>query len=286
MGSGVADCAVLVCGLDTFGDDHGSELRAQAHDTADQLLASRVPIEVRDQLAIELHHLGLEVGDSAEVRVARAEIVDDEVNAATRPYLAQNVETQLKVRERHRLGDFEKYFVVVREDGIVGAHQPTIAQLVGVDVEEDRTSRAEGQRDLANHPPEASGPFAGDRVAKQGHGVGQLGDAAPDESLGGEERTGVDVDDGLKDDAQILFVHHPVHRQVGMALRIVERDARWGRRAPGRPLLRRLRWSPRRFVSQGGLPICRGRHFLKSAPAYKTPDFKVPLPSRIAIKSE
>src|SRR5258707_13678532 len=50
----------------------------------------------------------------------------------------------------------------------------------------------------------------------------------------------LDVDDGLKDDAQILFVHHPVHCQVGMALRIVERGPRWSRRAPGRPLLRRL----------------------------------------------
>ena len=127
MGTGVADGAVFVSRLDAFGDDHCAELHAKTNDAAHELLTSYVTIEVRHELAIELHHLGLEIGDPTEVRIARAKVVDDEMNAAARPHLTQYIVTKLKMCERHGFGDLQKNFVVVREDGIVGAYQPAIA---------------------------------------------------------------------------------------------------------------------------------------------------------------
>ena len=47
----------------------------------DQALLARAPGQAGDQAAVELDDLGREVGDVLEVRVAGAEVVDDEANA-------------------------------------------------------------------------------------------------------------------------------------------------------------------------------------------------------------
>jgi hypothetical protein len=62
-------------------------------------------VKVLDQLAIELHDARLEVRDQVQVRIARAEVVDDEVHACAPAHLPENVRAEREVRHRRGLGD-------------------------------------------------------------------------------------------------------------------------------------------------------------------------------------
>src|SRR6185437_6557400 len=74
----VAHGGELVLGLDALRHDLGAEVLAEADEPVDDALHARALVEVADELAIELHDRGLEIGDVPEVRVAGAEVVDDE----------------------------------------------------------------------------------------------------------------------------------------------------------------------------------------------------------------
>ena len=76
-----------------------------------------------DQLAIELDDPRVQIGDVLEVRVAGAEIVDDEVDAAA-AHLGQDRLAQVEVRERHALGDLEVDVAVVLEERVAGLDDP------------------------------------------------------------------------------------------------------------------------------------------------------------------
>jgi hypothetical protein len=132
----VAEGRELVARLDAFRDHRGVQIRAQPHDARHQLLLALAAIDAEHEPAVELHHARLEIDDALQVRVAGAEIVDDEVHAAAHAHLLQHRLAELEVRERHRLRHFQEHVVVVRVDGIVRAHEPALLKLLRVDVQE------------------------------------------------------------------------------------------------------------------------------------------------------
>src|SRR6185295_3998099 len=124
-----------------------AELAAQLDDARHQLTASRMPVELGHQYAIELHELGLEVGDPTQIRITGAKVVDHQVDGPARAYVAKNIHAELEMQKRHRLGNFQIDIVVVRKNRIVGAHQPAFAELVRMNVEERGRARAKRNRD-------------------------------------------------------------------------------------------------------------------------------------------
>jgi len=119
----------------------------------DGLVEARVLREPSDQPAVELDDARGEVGDVLEVRVAGAEVVDDEVDAAS-AHLVEHVLAEPEVRQRHRLGDLEVDVLRVLEDGIIRLHDPAFVELGGMDVEKQRVRRAALERHAAQHAPE------------------------------------------------------------------------------------------------------------------------------------
>jgi hypothetical protein len=145
------------------------------------------------------------------------------------------------VHERDRLGDLEKDVVVVREDGVVGADEPSFRELVRMDVDERRRAGAEGERDLADHATEPARTLVRDRVPEECDGIGEVGQLATNERLGRELPAAVDVDDRLKDDAQVLRLDDRLHRAKRRAHRVAAATTGRRRSLPAGYVSRR-RW--------------------------------------------
>ena len=76
----VDDRGQLLRSLDAFGDDHGPELVAKTNQRPNEREAPRPRPQTGDQLPIQFDHARFEVREVTEVRVAGAEIVDDNVD--------------------------------------------------------------------------------------------------------------------------------------------------------------------------------------------------------------
>ena len=131
LGAGIADGAQLGAGLDSFGHDGGSQLFAQLDHDRDQLLLAALSVKILHERSVQLDDLGFEIRDELQVRVARAEIIDDQVRPCPGTDFAQHAHAKVEVGERHRFGDLKVDVVVVRKDGVIGTHEPAVRQLVG-----------------------------------------------------------------------------------------------------------------------------------------------------------
>ncbi len=122
--------------------------------------------DAADQRQVELHHVRLQVDDALQVGVPGAQVVDDQVGAAARANLLQHACAQTEVAERCRLGDLEVNGAIVKEQRIVRAHQPAVAQLVRVQVDEQRRVGAALERHFADFAAEVPAGALGLRLLK------------------------------------------------------------------------------------------------------------------------
>jgi len=152
----IADGPELVVGFDPLGHDGCAELVAQVDDHRDEHLPARPSIEILDQRSVQLDDCGFEIRDELQVGVTSAQIVDHQVRARAGADFAQHAHAQVEVGERHRFGDLQINVVVMRENGIIGADEPAVLQLVGMQVEEDRGTAAQRDADFSDHPSEPS----------------------------------------------------------------------------------------------------------------------------------
>jgi len=130
------------------------------------------------------------------------------VRARATADFAQHAHTKIKMGDRNRFGDLKVNVVIVRKDGVIRAHRPQFFQLVGMQVEKDRRTGAQGNGDLADHPPEPSNGVFHIDALNEGGGR-KAGDCTPDERLVGEQRARVQMHDGLEHRRQILGLHLP-----------------------------------------------------------------------------
>ena len=175
---------------------------------------SREPIaQPRDQAAVELDDARMKIRDVLEVRIAGAEIVDDEVHAAI-ANLRQDALAEMKVRERDALGDLEIQLFVVLEDRIVRLDEPLLVELGGMDVDEQLVVRNVGDRHLAQHAAELARAVVLDRRREQIERTLKVRRARAGERLVGEDLVGTKVDDRLIDAPDGTGVEHVADRRV------------------------------------------------------------------------
>lgn len=239
---GVPERRAFVGALDAFGDHLGLKAATQLHEACDELLLARVAVDPGDQLAVELHDLRREVDDALEVGNARAKIVDDEGNSAPGAELAQDVEAKIEVGDRDGLRDLDEGLVIVRKDGVVGAHDPALVELLGVHVEEESVAAAEWNRDFANEAAEPACAACGDGLLKEDEWVAKLGEAAANQRFVAVDGTRIQAHYGLEDDGKMLGADHAGERALGVVSglapvlrrgRIGETVGRWKRWAHG-----------------------------------------------------
>ena len=130
--------------------------------------------------------------------------------------LLEHARAQVEVAERGGFGDLQVHACVVEPDGVVGLNQPARAQLVRVDVHEQRERRLLRERHVANQPPEAARcPFR-DRAGEQREGGGQALALAAHQDLVGEGDPRAHVHDRLVGDLDVFAPDLPHTRGDGV----------------------------------------------------------------------
>ena len=81
MNAEVPHALELVGGFDAFGDDASAELGAERDHVPDDRLPSRQLVHVASQREIELDDAGVQICDTLQVGVTRAEIVNHQGGA-------------------------------------------------------------------------------------------------------------------------------------------------------------------------------------------------------------
>ncbi len=189
-------------GLDALGDRLGVHLPAERDDRAQQLERAIAWSATDDQLAVQLDDLRPEVGDVLQVRESGSEVVDGERHALLADF-RQHAVTLREVLDGHRLGDLHGDRMPVPEHRVVGAHQPTVVELVRVDVEVERVMRTELHGLIAMQESELRDAPCLDRGLEQVGGALENRIDIPRQRLVGQDPALVDVRDRLEDDADV-----------------------------------------------------------------------------------
>jgi hypothetical protein len=227
--------------LDALGNHEGAEVLAKVHHATDQGLLSVVAVHAFDESPVDLDHAWFQIGDALEVRVSGAEVIDDEVELAAAANLSKDAHAQVEVGHGDRLGDLQIDFGIVGEDRIVGAYEPTLPELGGVDVDEDGNPAAQGDGYLPNEATEASHTTSFDGVVEEFRGRLKLWQTAAHEGFAGEGDACRQVHDGLKHNPEIVDSDHGLkgdERVAPLVLGILQ--SRQSRRNLREPELRDL----------------------------------------------
>ena len=154
----------LLGSLDALGDHLRLEVIAQVDEAPDQREAARPRPQASAQLAVELDDTRVQVGEVTQVGVARAQIVDDQVDTAGLD-LVQHLRAQIQALQRHRLGELHVDVLAVLEDRIVGLDEVHVGDDAGDVLDQclELAFRARGTggwREEVAHPARA-GPERG-----------------------------------------------------------------------------------------------------------------------------
>jgi hypothetical protein len=206
---GVADAEIaqalqLVERLDALTHHQGAELGAHADDVAHDDLPRLAVVDVAGEGHVELDHGGREIRHALQVRVAGAEVVDDQVRARASAQLFEDTHAQLEVLERRGLRDLQVHGTVVKADRVVGLHEPAGAQLMGVDVDEQLVVPARAKRDVADGSSQPSAGALTDGGLEEARRRRVPRVLAADQRLEREHAAVAQIDDGLKDDRERL----------------------------------------------------------------------------------
>ncbi len=121
-----------------------------------------------------------------------------EMRPRTGTDLSQHTLTEIEVRERSRFGDLQVDVMIVREDRVIGAHEPMLLELARVKVDENGNAAAEGKGDFSNHPAEPSDRSLRRRSLEEGDRR-KSRNPATNEGLESKQLAIVQADDRLKD---------------------------------------------------------------------------------------
>ena len=83
-------------------------------------------------------HVGLEIEHALQVRVSSSQVVHREEHPAAFTHFAEHAPAEVVVGEGRRFGDLHEHVMVVKKERIVRANEPARAELVRVQVDEQR----------------------------------------------------------------------------------------------------------------------------------------------------
>ncbi len=136
-------------GLNALSHHLSAKLDTKSNDGAHQSKQAAIGGQARDQPAVKLHDLGMQICDVFEVRVPSTQVIDRELHPPVADLL-QGFRAKSGVAERHRFGDLNEHRVLMTKNGIIRPKQPAIIEFFGVDVEKQRCARTT----IHSEPPE------------------------------------------------------------------------------------------------------------------------------------
>lgn len=142
--------------LDTLCDDFGTEIGKDSDDLRDDALAILIAIDAANERPIELDDRRPQIDHALHVRMARTEIVNDEMSTGALANLAQHIHAEFEMREGSGFRHFEVDLFAMESHRIVGPYQPAGAELVRVDVHEKPSVITTRERDLTDDAAEVA----------------------------------------------------------------------------------------------------------------------------------
>src|SRR5215469_11031827 len=106
VAAGEAQKDALLLGLHPLAQHREAERAAERHDRLDDHAAVRRAAERRDELLVDLELVDREAAQIAETRIARAEIVERDLDAE-RAQLVEPRHRVVRILDQHALGDLE-----------------------------------------------------------------------------------------------------------------------------------------------------------------------------------